>query len=388
MLKVAVNSDNFTTPKRLKPIYGSAANYTPSGAQSSLIGQEVYRDSLLTDAVNAANSVQGYQFVLSNSLGNFNVGEIILLDETDNICAIVVNDLALTKRANANGVQGNTITFNVFFDFSTGVAVAFGDSQSSDAPLSIPSVTSIENLPSAVSTSTQTAGSAGNFYLTTSPFVTGNTQESLSCLLTGGQGSAFASWSFSAYQLLNQGFLALRQVTPYTVTLDILLPNLVQPGQFILQLAGIVRIVQSFTTVTLGNGVTVSELTFANPIDTSGILPSTTNPTLTPYKLHTAVSLSTQFLQFFQGLTVSAEQVNEAALANATLYLRSDGTVPFISNVDANQFKLLNVADPALAQDAVNLRTLQQTNQLLNLQLLALANRLTSLEATVQGLLT
>lgn len=363
MLTLAVNVTNFVSGVPLIAVFGSGVNYIPSPIQAAVTGAEVFRTTRLSTPTFPTATIISYSFEIPvGAAGVFSFGEFVLMDPTNGLVfGTGVLDVPQPRTSSQN------ITVTVYFDVSQTTPRAFGTAATSSLAVNIPFYGSIDGIPPVNSATTNIAICQSPYSLT----------ESILALYTPkANPQDFDSWTFSNYTLVGSGTItSVLNANIVVLSGASSASNLSSPGQYILQTPGITRICADLTIRTI-HGALVPTVTLDNPALPFAVVG-------TPFKLYVFSGSASSALSLVNALSVTAEQLNAVASLNASMLLKSDGSVPMTSDLKLNGFRAIGGGAAVLGTDIPNLDTVNTVAALSTTTISGLSNSIAAMQADI-----
>ena len=305
---------------------GSSFGYAPNVAQTAIVGT-AQNSGVPSLPIISSNNLVKYVITLGTNTGPFTFGEVGLYLPGNVLFAIGVESTLITKTVTAGVVTGNNLTIDCYLStVGTNYAI-FAELGNSNQPLNLLALPGVDSLPAATS-------AFPNIFLVTSPDLANSTLAF----------SNNAIWSIGGYEEIVATGL-VNSSTALTVTSNVALPAPFFVGELLLQFTsgpnlGIVRNITSY--LTLSKTVTFANLitTLPNVNDTFQIIKKTL---LRPYLSAIINGLSP---------TLTSGDVNSLVTNPLSGMIKKDGTVAMTAPLNLAGFKIVNVSDPALSNDA------------------------------------
>lgn len=356
---ITVNTDLFDRAVPLVLVLGNSHNFTPSLAYPVLSGTEQWRSTLGPDTipVPVSENVYQYSFTVPASAGPFNYGEFLMIDEFSNVIAIGSLPVLRFKAP-----DGSTVTFNIYFDFSSGYAQSFANVNATTTGSTAMFFPTVDSLPSPAAGST-------NLVAVQAPY---NELDSLTA--TSAYSPKGTWWSFSNYTTVATGITTEPTSGAQQAVLDKLVaPLVVGSGAYVIQF------MDQFGSVTTRS---VSEVIQGEKKSTVIVAPLVNViPAGTSYRLAAYVGMTSKVQQFWSEISVTASQINSIFANDFTTFLRNDGSVPMLGNLNMNGFLPVNLGTPESGTDGASLAWVNSATAIAGGVLTAVTQQVKALQA-------
>ncbi len=338
---------------------GSTSGYLPSATDTGIRGLLVHQGTASSPLVVESNLTR-YSILLDASVGPFEFGEVGLYLPGDILFAIGSFSTTQFKKPVISDNE-NVYRIDCFVSaVGTNYAV-FSEATNSKDGLALPTLPSIDNLPSF------TASSKYNLYAcntSISPYVT---------TLASNQGGL---WTLTGYEAVRSTGLIVNNLGAYSLTLGST-PGVVNyTGELVFQVTGgefrgTVREIQA-------TDLNQNSVTFATPI--LGTIAAGT-----PFVIYERRVLPPSVTQLLSGLdpTFNVGLLNQLIGLNVLDLIRRDGSVPMNAALSMSGFGITNVREPVNPGDATPKGYVDQNISTLNASQVVINNRLASLLAQV-----
>lgn len=186
-------------------VLGDAAGYVPDLDQTGIKGAELYSSGVVGPEVVSAN-VSKYRIGLDYGIGDFQIGEVALYDNSDQCVAIGVESTPIAKTKNTTATKGNTLVLDTYLSMVGENYAMWIDKLSSSNTYNVPIIESVDQLE-------PVANATPNFYIVKAP----SREQSTLLAYTSQTGL----WEFNEYDYINQIDINIASATATSIKFDI-----------------------------------------------------------------------------------------------------------------------------------------------------------------------
>lgn len=323
---------------------GSSANYLPSESQTALVGAQVYTG--VPSAPSSINqNVIRYTVFIDYNAPTFSFGEIILYLPGEVPFAIGTSSTLILKSQLDGVSQGSSISIDCYIPSSIATGYyPYASLANSSNELMVQSVGSLDQLPPANE-------AVPNIYSVVS--AASDRQSTLAV-------SDNALWSISEYTMYTESALISAFGTfsidlPFNPQQPLAIPDPgLEYGEVLIQLidgrgVGTVRVVRNYEEI-----LNIRRYIFDTPLQ---ILPVVGDSV----RIYVKTLQGNKYWNLLSGISpaITSSHINGLVTDPVTSMVRADGTRPLEGTWSLGNNRLVNLANPITAQDAVNLQSLQ-----------------------------
>lgn len=332
----ALQSAGSTPPVLGAAKFGDAYGYVPGVGDTNIRGALLHSTVVSAAQVYNSNTLV-YTLYLDPTVGPFNFGEVGLYLPGGQLFALGSNGVPITKLPNSPAGKGNNLKIDCYVS-TVGSSYSMYSSVANDETAKLNAFGSVDALPKAFQIEP-------NVCIVPHPAFPGQ-----SILATANNGN----WSLSEYtQPAAEGTFTSISPTVLGVNYTNLpfgsFPALAYPGYLVVQFlagaaAGNIRIVSSTSANSVG---IVSPLYEAPSVGD-------------PFAVLACVNLDPDSISLLAGLDpgVTAAALNALIVGSGGAYLERDGSKAMLGNLNMGGNKLIGLAPPTLADEAVTLQHL------------------------------
>lgn len=186
-------------------VLGTSYGYNPSVDDSGIRGKSVYTNSVIGPDIITAN-VYKYTVALDYAVGPFYFGEIAYYDANGKCVALAVSESQIEKLAMSNRSSGNSLKLDAYLSMVGNTYSMWSDSIGSNSQFQIPTLGSVDELPSVQSSDPNT-------------YIISPASSNSTAVVAYNAGST-GLWNFDCYTYGNVRERVILSATPTSLTFD------------------------------------------------------------------------------------------------------------------------------------------------------------------------